>query len=570
MIPLLSIVALPGCGMDAPAPPCTEGWITAFVDADGDGWGQADAGLVCGLSQGLSELGQDCDDDDPTIHPELDEECDGIDNNCDGQIDEDLPRLKVWYFDGDRDGYGVLYPAMRVCGDPGDDWVSQLGDCDDDDPQINPDGTEICNDHIDDDCDGLEDGLDPSLDTSTLLTFYRDRDADGYGQSSQTLRACHPQSGYVDNASDCNDSRADVNPDAVEVCSGYDNDCDDLIDDADPSIDPSSQSEFFLDADLDGYGAPGIIALACVPGNGAVDNEDDCDDSNPAVHEAVDWYFDGDGDGYGVGASVGFACFAPFNGAAPTDGDCDDFDPNAYPGAPEICEDFIDQSCTGSDTRCAKWFYTIREGDNWLRRIDMITLTWEDIGPIGVAFDFGDLAWDEKNATMYLIDGRGAQALHTVDLLTGNATTIGNHNISDLFGLAWDSSTDTLYGSGESPSGLYEMNLNTGAGSWIGDPGLGLDGLTYDSTLDRLVGFWAGPGDVYEIDETNGNPTYLGGSGFINNGGMGYDPDDNLFYTIDWSGVLYSFDPLNGYVRTTVLSGLGAHDGFVHVPNPPN
>ena len=70
----------------------------------------------------------DCDDTNAAVNPGATEICNGIDDNCDGEIDEG--------FDADGDGY-------TTCG----------GDCDDGDPAVNPGAMEICND-IDDNCDG--------------------------------------------------------------------------------------------------------------------------------------------------------------------------------------------------------------------------------------------------------------------------------------------------------------------------------------------------------------------------------------------------------------------------------
>jgi len=61
-------------------------------------------------------------------------------------------------------------------------------------------------------------------------TFYRDSDADGYGNIAFTVLACTAPAGYVANAKDCNDMNAVINPAAVEVCDGKDNNCNGLID----------------------------------------------------------------------------------------------------------------------------------------------------------------------------------------------------------------------------------------------------------------------------------------------------------------------------------------------------
>ena len=348
-IALLSLVAC----YSEPEVTCANEPIGAFFDADGDGYGGEDAGLVCEIAPGLSADARDCDDDDAAIHPGVDEACDGIDNNCNGEVDEGLVRLKVWYFDGDGDGFGAQYPAQHACGKPGEAWVSVAGDCNDADALVHPDATEVCNGNVDDNCDGLADDFDDHLDLSTRITYHRDADLDTYGNPQVRTLTCGAPTGYVLDDTDCNDNRSDVYPGAPEVCSGYDNDCDGLADDADPDIDVSTQRDFFVDADLDGYGAPGVSVLACSLGAGLVDNDLDCNDSSAALN--LD---DADNDGH-------TSCDGDCNDSVPVitpvdeDGDgftacdpaadCSPFDGAVFPGANEIVADGIDQDCDTVD-----------------------------------------------------------------------------------------------------------------------------------------------------------------------------------------------------------------------------
>ena len=106
-----------------------------FYDQDGDGFNP---------DQG------DCDDFDATISPNAVEVCDGIDNNCDGVVDEEL--LTNFYQDSDGDGFGGSI-TIQSCTQPSG-YVVQGGDCDDFDFTINPNAAEILNNGIDDDCDG--------------------------------------------------------------------------------------------------------------------------------------------------------------------------------------------------------------------------------------------------------------------------------------------------------------------------------------------------------------------------------------------------------------------------------
>jgi hypothetical protein len=208
---------------------------------------------------------------------------------------------------------------------------------------------------------------------------------------------------------------------------------------------------------------------------------------------------------------------------------------------------------------------TVRTNDGMLRAIDPLTLTFTNVGPLGVPFDFGEVAWDTTNGILWMIDGRPQEALFTVDVATGAASLVGVHGIEDLFGLAHDPTTNTLYGSGESPTGFYSMNMMTGAPTFIGNPALAADGLTYDSTRDEIIALAAGSGELYRIDRLTGAPTILSNQGFIDNCGLAHDPFQDVYWAIDWSGNLYRYDPNAGYTRTLMLSGLGSHDGMTYV-----
>lgn len=114
------------------------GGVTPGLDEDGDGY----------------TTPADCDDSDPDVHPGATEVCNGIDDNCDGSIDEGVST--TYYRDADGDGYGSDDPAMRVqaCTIP-DGYVEVAGDCDDSAWAINPDQVEIWGNDIDEDCDGV-------------------------------------------------------------------------------------------------------------------------------------------------------------------------------------------------------------------------------------------------------------------------------------------------------------------------------------------------------------------------------------------------------------------------------
>ena len=159
----------------------------------------------------------DCDDNDATVSPGATEICDGKDNDCDGQTDEGFT-LTTYYLDSDNDGYGSFVNSTQACSQP-EGYVTVSGDCNDNNAAINPGATEVC-DGIDNNCNtGVDEGLPETV-------YYKDLDADGYGNPSATVSRCSQPSGWVTNNGDCNDNNAAINPAATETCDGIDNDCD--------------------------------------------------------------------------------------------------------------------------------------------------------------------------------------------------------------------------------------------------------------------------------------------------------------------------------------------------------
>lgn len=340
LLPLLPALLI-ACNQSTPdgyKPP-----VNHVTDADADGY---------------SEEEGDCNDQDADIGPTVLEQCDGIDNNCDGQIDE-VGRLP-YYEDADSDGYGNANAMVEECYAP-DGYVSSANDCDDRADDVYPGAPELCNDR-DDNCDG-------QIDEGAARVYYPDNDGDSYGDPASPLEVCTPPAGYVLDGGDCNDQDASIYPGTTEICDGIDQNCDGDIDN-----DASDAIDWYYDADSDGFGNCSSSVKACVAPSGYVaapaPEDCDCNDGNTSVNpvaleycDGIDndcdgrldepdavgaptWYADNDADAYGDHNNPTIACNAPA-GYVANNTDCDDAQSAANPAAAEIC-DTIDNNCNGS------------------------------------------------------------------------------------------------------------------------------------------------------------------------------------------------------------------------------
>ena len=215
-----------------------QGLITWYYDYDNDGYGK-DLGASCttpiraclkpemdGIN--FSELNTDCKDNDPERHPGATEACgDEIDRNCDG-----LPNnVYTFYRDADGDLFGDPNNRKGSCDNatPPHGYVYDSSDCNDGSDLVHPGAA-------DDNCNGKDDDCDGTVDegSGAQITYYRDADADTYGNAAVTLSGsgCTAPAGYVTNSTDCNDSNIAVHPGATETCNEVDDDCDGSTDES--------------------------------------------------------------------------------------------------------------------------------------------------------------------------------------------------------------------------------------------------------------------------------------------------------------------------------------------------
>lgn len=374
---------------------CPNTFNTDQADFDGDGIGEAcdqcptDPNNTDNDADGFC-VDLDCNDLDPSINPEVDEVCDNVDNNCDTQIDEGgvcqdscivqddgtpcddglfctggdvcINQVCVGGFpvcdegfacdeqtdsciQSDSCGDGVCDPNIGEgagtcevdCVDADDDGFSVGGgDCNDLDPSINPEVDEVCDNNVDDNCNGLVDDVnfcgggfcgdgfcDPTQESINICPEdCQDVNVDADGDGFET-----PE--------DCNDNDPEIFPGAQEVCGdNQDNDCNGLVDDfdvcgggfcGDGTVNSGEQCDDGNNADGDGCSANCISELDSCGDN--ICDPDAGENANNCEVDCAD--VDVDGDGF-VGAE-----------------DCDDLNPEVNPAADEVCDDNVDNDCDG-------------------------------------------------------------------------------------------------------------------------------------------------------------------------------------------------------------------------------
>jgi hypothetical protein len=553
-----------------------------YADTDEDGYGSPSfTTTACEQPSGYLVDSSDCDDANSMINPDGSEICDGEDNNCDGAIDDadstvDVATGFVFYEDSDFDGYGDIDSTTQACAAPAG-YVSDASDCDDTDGAINPD-----------------------------TIWYADADSDDYGNIDNSTTSCSQPAGYILNSLDCNDFDATINPNITEVCDGDDNNCDTLVDDEDPQVDPSGFNVFFEDSDGDGYGLDTSTLSACIVPDGYAEFGGDCDDTDVDVFtgaaERCDskdndcdgvidedqqnvWYTDSDGDGFGDPLADIVDCDPPV-GTVALGTDCNDSDAAINPDASEIC-DSIDNDCdtdiddddASLDLSSGIAFYADSDGDGYG---DIFTVTEACQLPAG----YSENSLDCNDVDMMINPGEFEACDDAID---NNCDTIEDTNLCDL---GFSSAGARIYGAegtwfGYSVSSAGDLN-NDGTVDFIAGALADSEGGLYAGTVYAFYGPINGAMSSVDADVTmygavgdllggtvSGSTAYNdfpGVTGDLNNDGFDdiiMGAANNDLGTTDAGAIYVKFGPVSGTLNLSteadlIYTGEGSGDKTVY------
>jgi hypothetical protein len=251
------------------------GCIYYYSDNDADGYGiSGDSACLCeteGLYTALFD--GDCDDDNMMLNPSIIEVCDGIDNDCSGDVDVNATDASPWYLDDDGDGYGLISVSVIACDQPSG-YSSVDGDCNDGMPNVNPAQAEDCATIYDDDCNNNNNDEN----ATSCSTFWLDSDVDGYGDASDSLCLCYGENLHTSTSDqDCDDSNDLIHPNQLETCdTTEDDDCDGDINE-DDSVNCFSH---YYDFDGDGYGITDYVCACAGYDYYTATDLGDCDDGD--------------------------------------------------------------------------------------------------------------------------------------------------------------------------------------------------------------------------------------------------------------------------------------------------
>ena len=324
-----------------------------YFDGDLDGYGIDDNQCLCAAEDFYTAAQKnDCADDDPAVNPGAVEDCNGLDDDCNGAVDEeDATGCTVYFKDNDTDGFGLSDDSRCLCTAEPPYVTTQGGDCNDFNDTTYPGATESCN-FKDDDCDDLTD----EEDALGCTDFFLDQDGDTFGVTADSKCLCAASDQHTAlGGGDCDDGNGAINPGAAEICNGLDDDCDggtDEVADLGTTTCGLGECEHTVDNCMGGSpqncdAMEGSTVETCNA------KDDDCDgDTDEGTTDCIIYYFDNDGDGFGLLSDSICDCGETGKYSATESGDCNDSNNNIYPGADEACNS-KDDDCDGDTDEVA-------------------------------------------------------------------------------------------------------------------------------------------------------------------------------------------------------------------------
>lgn len=204
---------------------------------------------------------------------------------------------------------------------------------------------------------------------------------------------------------------------------------------------------------------------------------------------------------------------------------------------------------------------------------DTTTAVSYSAGSLGFSYDFGDAAYDDALATMYIVVARPTPSLYAFNLTTGAFGLVANLTVNELFAADVDPSTGHILAIQNSTGDMYDIHPTTGVETFVYSVGVRADGGYWDDALDGLVVNPIGAQSYYLVSRT-GLATFLGGSGgFVDNNDVDLDAASGQIWSFDWSTNIRSlsypsFGLLTSAANTYASDALVIIDNVPPIPDP--
>ena len=429
------------------------------VDQDGDGYSVNDGdcddedsslNLTDADGDGQSTCDGDCNDQDDTVYDGAEEICDGQTNDCMGSIMQstDLPEGEE---DDDQDGFSVC-----------------AGDCDDSDSVTYPgaafnESTTAC--MTDFDGDGYGEDLGTTSTGGCCYVFdLEDSWGDGWNGAELTVNVngsavdvlTLPDAGLTNQLQTSTETVCVSDGDAVEavfVGGSFDNEITVTI------TDPEGSEVYTGTAPDDGVLYTGNAV--CEESTAVTESGTDCDDEDATAYPGAPevWYnnidndcagdlaadFDQDGDGQSSDQYGGQ--------------DCDDLNATVYQGAVEDTTDGIDNNCNG-DIDEGFALETIATGLTYPNAIQPLTIDVDNYGFVHIAYE------NNSGEIAYVTNASGSWTSPSLAPSTSGSTSVLNLKGAvdglDVFHIAYSEGTsaglDVMY-----------INVNTLTSAWASE-----------------------------------------------------------------------------------------------------
>lgn len=221
-------------------------------------------------------------------------------------------------------------------------------------------------------------------------------------------------------------------------------------------------------------------------------------------------------------------------------------------------------------TSNASLLYFVNQDNQTLSTYDVDAHTRDSIGRIWQVepgrFDRGDLGWDVTTGTMFMAPGGSNTGLYTIDLTTGAAAYLFDHGLEDVSAVVFDGMGNMFLGQTWPERALWAVDKQTGASTrlTVYDTEMG-GGFYFRGQIMYIENY---RGRLFVVDPATGDVWFRQLTQVQNEfASLTFDADSNLAYSVDEGGEIHAFDATRDFRETVILNGGPSMYGSEMIPD---